>query len=340
MDPILLTFIVPFYNTERYISKCLESLIDQNIPESKYEILCIDDCSQDNSREIILKYKEKKQNITLIEHKVSLKAGGARNTGLRNSRGRYIWFIDSDDWIVPNCLEKLLNICFKNELDVLSFNFARADDNGTILKEGISYKDTKVTDGITFVNQNFGNNFVNHLGYVWQNIYYRDFLFDNDILFPENVYWEDTVFPPKAILLSNRVCSVRDIIYYYRFNTNSYSNKFNKLFQGDLIFQRSFNAGSELYALSQKIAKRDSEISEILRRKSIWFYNSFARFVILSPLKEKLNFYNILYQNRDFVKEKIKQVSIFTRMLATPYLGFCCSIVIKPLYIMKKKLQG
>ena len=97
------SFIVPFYNVEQYIAKCLDSLIDQDIPESDYEIICVNDCSPDNSRNIVIEYQKKHTNIILIEHETNKKLGSARNTGLSKAKGQYVWFVDSDDWILSNC---------------------------------------------------------------------------------------------------------------------------------------------------------------------------------------------------------------------------------------------
>ncbi len=81
-----LSFIVPFYNVEKHIARCLDSLYNQDIPESEYEVICVNDCSPDNSRDIVLQYKKQHSNLILVEHERNKKLGAARNTGLRKAK--------------------------------------------------------------------------------------------------------------------------------------------------------------------------------------------------------------------------------------------------------------
>ena len=116
-----LSIIIPFYNVERFISECLDSVFDQDIPLSEYEVICVNDGSPDHSRDIVLQYMERFPNLRLIEHEKNRKLGTARNTGRTIAQGKYIWNVDSDDKIIPNCLSGMLKICEDNELDVLEF---------------------------------------------------------------------------------------------------------------------------------------------------------------------------------------------------------------------------
>jgi glycosyltransferase involved in cell wall biosynthesis len=108
MNPKL-SIIIPFFNVEKYIAECLESVYNQDIPEEEYEVICVNDCSPDHSRDIVLQYQQKHPNLILIEHEENKMLGAARNTGLRAARGEYVWFIDSDDYIEKNILGKLLS---------------------------------------------------------------------------------------------------------------------------------------------------------------------------------------------------------------------------------------
>ena len=123
MFQIRLSFILPCFNVSSYIGACLDSLLSQDIPHEEYEIVCVNDCSTDNTRDIILNYQKNYPNIRLVDHAVNSKSGPSRNTGLENARGRYVWFVDADDMIKPGALSYLLGICEKDELDELFFNF-------------------------------------------------------------------------------------------------------------------------------------------------------------------------------------------------------------------------
>ena len=92
---IRLSIIIPFYNVEKYIAECLDSVYNQDISEEEYEVICVNDASPDNSRNIVLEYQKKHSNLTLVEHEVNKKLGAARNTGRKIARGKYIWNVDS-----------------------------------------------------------------------------------------------------------------------------------------------------------------------------------------------------------------------------------------------------
>ena len=128
MEKIKISFIIPIFNGELYLSKCIDSLLKQNISIDEYEIICIDDCSIDNSVNIILNYKEKFSNIILVELPVNSKTGTVCNIGLEYAKGKYIWIVGQDDWVKPNCLNRLIQECDNKELDVLAFNYRRMDE--------------------------------------------------------------------------------------------------------------------------------------------------------------------------------------------------------------------
>ena len=105
-----LSFIVPFYNVEPYIEECIRSLYNQDIPWAEYEVICVDDCSPDGSRAIVERLQKAYPTLRLLKTPENLRQGGARNMGLDVAQGKYIWFVDSDDYIMPNCLKYMLNL--------------------------------------------------------------------------------------------------------------------------------------------------------------------------------------------------------------------------------------
>ena len=124
-----LSIIVPFYNVEKYIEECIRSLYDQDIPQEEYEVICVDDCSPDGSRAIVERLQTEYPTLRLICHERKRCAGGARNTGLREAKGRYVWFVDSDDYVAPNCLGKLLSESETQDVELLLFGYM-AVENG------------------------------------------------------------------------------------------------------------------------------------------------------------------------------------------------------------------
>ena len=116
-NPII-SVIIPVYNTEKYLGECLDSVICQTF--SKIEIICIDDCSNDNSLQILKKYAQQDHRIKIISHKQNLGCVASKNEGIKKAKGEYIYPFDSDDIIKPETLEKLYNAISNNLADIIS----------------------------------------------------------------------------------------------------------------------------------------------------------------------------------------------------------------------------
>ncbi|MDT0198985.1 MULTISPECIES: glycosyltransferase [unclassified Acinetobacter] len=146
-----LSVVVPMYNVEDYIERCLISLIKQNIELDTYEIIIINDGSLDDSVNIVKKYQEKYKNIVLIE-KLNGGLSSARNIGLLNAKGDYIWMVDSDDSIKENCLKDLLNYAYKNEIDFLSFPMNDIYCEKVVLSNIHNKPNDKVVTNLDYIN--------------------------------------------------------------------------------------------------------------------------------------------------------------------------------------------
>lgn len=107
-----LSFIVPVYNLEDYIEECIMSLLNQDLSHSEYEILCINDSSTDSSLEILKRLAKEHTNIIIINQE-NQGVSAARNNGIKNAKGEYIWFVDGDDLIARNCLKFMLHLWMK-----------------------------------------------------------------------------------------------------------------------------------------------------------------------------------------------------------------------------------
>ena len=118
---VKLSVIVPVYNVEKYVSECLESLMNQDLSKDEYEVICVDDGSSDNSLEVLKEYEKKYPNIRVYTQENS-GVCVSRNRGIELAKGEYVWFNDSDDFIYPNCLKALYEVAKSNNLDQLYFN--------------------------------------------------------------------------------------------------------------------------------------------------------------------------------------------------------------------------
>ncbi len=198
---IRLSFIVPFYNVESYIEECIRSLYDQDIPMEEYEVICVDDCSPDGSRAIVERLQKEYPTLKLLIHAENKRQGGARNTGMKVARGRYVWFVDSDDYIKRNCLKELLEQAEQDDLDILKFHFAfkNQDQSGKLADtEGI----TSGTDLI--FNEGSETDLISRCNSAVQQLIRREFLLSNSIVFAEDVQYEDDDFAYQIYAYAKR----------------------------------------------------------------------------------------------------------------------------------------
>jgi glycosyltransferase involved in cell wall biosynthesis len=212
VDKIKISIIIPVYNAEIYLKQCLDSVICQTFKD--FECICINDGSTDNSLSILQEYANKDKRFKLINKKnegVSV----ARNTGIQNAAGKYIVFIDSDDWISEDYVETLYNSIEKYNCDMVSANFYIYDDKTGQLKTDKNPKDLyKACFNTSEKKQYFL--FLNN-NYIWIRIYRKDFLKANNIYFKLNKL-EDSLFLWQAVIFSDNFMFVDKNIYYYRVN--------------------------------------------------------------------------------------------------------------------------
>ena len=157
---MLLSVIVPVYNVEKYLSKCVDSLLNQNLLPEEYEIILVDDGSTDRSGDICDEYAMHHSNVKAI-HQQNGGLSVARNTGIQVAAGKYVQFVDSDDYLEPNVLKSLVEKMKLEDLDVLRFNYRNVNEQGEEIapnkdpKRWVSYL-SEVCDGLTFLNERLG----------------------------------------------------------------------------------------------------------------------------------------------------------------------------------------
>ena len=191
--------IIPVYNVEKYLHKCLDSILRQTLKE--IEIICIDDGSQDNSLEVIKEYASKDNRIIVISQE-NKKQGAARNKGIEIAKGEYLAFIDSDDCVELDYFEKLYSLVKSYDADIVTTNILKHKKKYN--KYNVLYKKeasaTSLNDKINLCkdkSQRFFN--------VVNKLYKKSLINDNNIRFAENCYFEDVMFSTKAIFCANKV---------------------------------------------------------------------------------------------------------------------------------------
>lgn len=178
------SIIIASYNIEKYIKKCIESVLSQTF--ENYEIIVVDDGSIDDTKKEIMKYEDK---IRFIEHKENKFLGGTRNTGIEAARGEYILFLDGDDYLNNDyVLEKLDNLIGNQDVDVIYMGFEMIGKKTSVI---IPSKDN-CTKEFRIAGDRYTN--------AWSKCWRREFLLKNNLRFPENRYYEDVIFVYNAIM--------------------------------------------------------------------------------------------------------------------------------------------
>lgn len=223
-----ISFVLPCYNVERYIADCLNSIYSQDLTEEEFEVICVNDCSTDGTCMIIEEWQAVHSNLHLIHHPKNMHVGIARNTGVKHAIGKYLCFVDADDYLPKNAMKKLILDAIADDLDVSLYNNV-IDYKGEILKERIVYPDSCVMSGGDFV-ENCLNGDIGKLGSPWSKLFNRSFLLNHSIWFSDLVYSEDAAFVWEVMICAKKVKSASDIGYVYRGNDTSFSADIKKPF--------------------------------------------------------------------------------------------------------------
>ena len=220
----MVSIIIPIYNVEKYLQECIESVLQQSLQD--IEIICVNDGSTDNSGVILEKFAETDKRILVINQE-NKGVSAARNTGLRCAKGKYIYFLDSDDYLAPDALELLSSDMDARNLDLLLFNAKVFGEKGVEEKRvqgDISYFKRMHEYPLIYKGEDL-------MRMLWENREYiatvflqmvrRDFLNKHDIRFYENIIHEDEPYTFKVMLCAERVGYLDRVLYYRRVWENS-----------------------------------------------------------------------------------------------------------------------
>lgn len=214
-----ISVIIPIYNVEKYLEKCLKSVINQTYKD--LEIICVDDCSPDNSNKIVQEYLKKDSRIKLIKREKNGGLSAARNSGLKITTGEYIYFLDSDDWIDLDYLEKMVSAIKENNVDVVL--------NTKIVKEEERKQNVQFLPNLC--PQSLENKFLNTQDCVWKLVWnvwaylWKKSALDKiDAKFPEGYINEDMYFQSIVLSSLDKIYVIRNSSYHYLIRKNSISD--------------------------------------------------------------------------------------------------------------------
>ena len=329
-----LSVVIPVYNGEKCLPMLIESLLDQDLADEDYELLFVDDGSTDNSVSLIERYSKEYRNIRLVRHGKNLRLASACNTGLDHARGAYIWFVDQDDRIVPNCMGLLLQMAESQKLDLLVFNFRRMNQNGEVKASPKVFEDTDEMDGVSFISKYFPTNFDNYLlGYRWRALFSKEYLLRQGIRFIDGMMYDDTTILFKSIIYANHIASSSGYYYYYCVNDASITYARGK--KGERIFEFAFLVGNEVTDFAQKVQSINDSWAKILRQRAKKYYNGFVLDLLRTSKKERRRFYELILANDEVVGEVKPELNVLGKMLLMPLIGRLLAETLSCVYRLK-----
>lgn len=216
-NDVLFSVIMPVYNVEKYINKSVDSVLKQGY--ENFELILVDDKTPDGSGIICDRYAEKDSRVKVIHKPQNEGLGFARNTGLVSATGDYIIFMDSDDWIEPDTLEKIYGYLKETPVDILAFGFYHdyLDKNSELIKtDNVAFKNDIIAQNSediarVVMEMDLGRNFP----YAWSKAYSHTFLKEKALLFDKTKLMEDFVFNIAAFGKADSVRIIKDTFYHY-----------------------------------------------------------------------------------------------------------------------------
>lgn len=226
MQPAV-SIVIPVYNAADMLEDTIESLLRQTIQE--IEILLVDDCSTDNSSEIIRRYMQKDSRVRGIFQEKNVGVGKTRNRGISEAKGEYIGFVDSDDWVEKNMYEEMYKLAKAKAVDICVCGYMQ--DILTSTKEIKTSIEVLPTVGSYFEKTEICRAAVDldeekNFAYIWNKIYKAKMIKNGKVMFNEQNFGEDFIFNINAFKLANSMCVINETFYHYlEFNRDSLCQK-------------------------------------------------------------------------------------------------------------------
>ncbi len=247
LNTILVSVIIPIFNTEKYLRECLDSVLAQSY--SNMEIICVNDASTDGSMAILKEYSKSDSRLIVISHQEALGPATARNKGLDIAKGKYVLFVDSDDYIAPNLLKETVICAEDNRLEELHFNYAVVTNKewgwqarSIVSEEGTYY--CYKSGGEMLIKSKSSDPRDNTVATVWSCLFNRKYLNNNKLRFYDGILHEDLLFFFRRCICVKNVAKLNRIYYFYRKREDSITT-------GDrgMRGQSLFTVISEIYAV-------------------------------------------------------------------------------------------
>lgn len=299
-NAIKISVIVPIYNAEKFLNKCLESISSQNLKE--IEIICVNDGSIDNSKEILDKWVLLDKRIIVI-NKENGGASSARNIALKVSAGEYCLNIDGDDWIGQNYLLDMYNKAKKNDLDILISDllFDYEDNKKNFILKDLDISDEEILTGKEYLNKFYSGN---EHAYSCNKLIRRKLYIDNDLLYNENIFLgEDFEIINKLAYFSKRIGKINKVYYHYRRGENNQSSNLGVKGLYDLLnckkeLERFYKKNNEELLLNILQKNRSFNLMRVILNGKLYIENEYFDYLedFLTNIKENKIKYSFCYK--------------------------------------------
>ena len=307
MSTPIISIIVPVYNVEKYLHQCVQSILDQTI--QNIEIILVNDGSTDMSSTICNEFKEKDHRIVVI-NKANGGLSDARNIGIKAAKGKYIAFVDSDDFIHKEMLKKMYQRIIIDGSDMAVCGYIQYYNNVKKNEQYIYGKDEVICPaqffGSILSDEKIGN-------YAWNKIYKKELF--AEVTFPKGKAFEDINTTYKLVLLSDKISIINEALYYYRQRWNSISNSVNVdnlRNQIDAIVERNKTISSKFPYLMKKC-----KINEL--KFYVINYNQISK-------KYKYGFKELIWYRNNII-----ELSRYYKLNGTKYCLICFCIIRLPI---------
>ena len=313
-----ISIIIPVYNVEKYLGKCLDSVICQTLDD--IEIICINDGSTDKSYEILNAYARKDKRIVVINNKNN-GAAQARNDGLDIANGQYIMFVDGDDYLKPWACETAYKKITSSHSDIGIFSHLNEENSNCIesSKNGLIKKysdDSSLTDYSCFQI------------FIWDKIYKKSFLDRNNIRFEQDVKTsEDTIWCWCCLLKNPKYCFIEQPLYVYRINhCGAATNDFKTCIKNDITAVKKFHDMPVFRSLQLDIKLK---IISAFCKGALCYWNNFYKFsqrkILVKDINNLLKFLEKFYEPKDL--NSLKSYRILKHLYFYTIINFIFSII-------------
>lgn len=315
---IAISIVIPVYNIEKYIGECLDSIINQTFKD--FEVICVNDGSKDSSLEILNQYAQKDSRIKIITQENG-GSGSARNNGLRHAQGKYVQFLDGDDYFEPEMLEILYNLAESHQAEIAVCSSRKVDDDGNITESKNPNSPLNlnlIPFNKVFNYKDFPDDIFTLTGTApWNKLYLREMLTKNNLTFPKLTGPDDMCFVHSAIVCANKIVAIEDEFINYRYNRPGSVQTYRAnhtidiirafLYIKDFLISKNiFETVKKAFENASKFSIRweislcnDNQYSEFLKQLKLEFPNDWQEFE--SALKKEYITLDYLY---NFIGDK------------------------------------